>query len=142
MGMTLRARNRKVASINMSYSAWTLLMSSGVGLVIGFSKASKDGECIFVRDKHGRVPHTSDSFYVNAHASKAMALALNGFVTAQRCLWEEWNMLSSEEQDSRIRKYEANHRLGDNRLPASHVFEELALELAEFARQSHGFWLV
>lgn len=123
-------------SFYMGTFSWTLLLDSGVGLIVGTYKGYKTGTFTFIQDFDGHnkklCARYNDGFYTDAEKAKMMAYLTRVYVANQKFINKEFEKMMSDQK-------EQNQKFGYNWVRDD--FLECYLRFAEWAEKSKGFWV-
>lgn len=137
MGYTLKAKNKKVKSIDYGAFIWPIMLQdTGMGYVLGYGAGRSPASYVYQNGNIGS-PSSNDGYRVTATEAKMMAKVARGYISVKRFINKEWAELPEERRKVDMEaKYDGRPLY--NLETAEHFLTRLE-KFADFAEKSGGF---
>lgn len=138
MGYDLNPINKALNSLSIGAFSWPIfLQDTGMGYVLGYGSGFKPGSYVY-NDGNNGSPVSNDGYKVTSSEAKAMAKVARGYVSVQRFVNKEWEVLSEEE----AKQCEESNNRHSFKIYRSKMHEDHLVWLekfADWAEKSKGF---
>lgn len=132
MGYNLTPRNKKIERVSVGSFSWPIILEeTGAGYVLGYGKGLVPASYVY-QDGNNGSPVSNDGYIVNAFEAKAIAKCMNGYISVQKFVNEQYEKYSDQEKDN-MKKHSFYRK------EVSKDFLDKIRKIADFIDKSGGF---